>query len=222
MRILGLDPGKNTDPFGAVLIEADRTSILVKGCTQWKNVPYPVVEEKINHYFNEMKIDKIIVESNSMGDHVIDSLRRNYNLPVAKVFTGAHKLKTTPGVMDKIDMTMWMNRLIQNATEGKTPYMKIVESESEMMKELNRQWAVFGEYHKNKFEAPSGGHDDLVMAMMVACYYARYNKLTVFDGIITESMKYKPLGKNDFKTVLPSGSIPLTDYHQSWHVPRNG
>lgn len=220
MRILGCDPGKNTDPFAVVLIETTKNSILVKGCTQWKGVSYPIVEQKIKDYFTTMRIDKIVVESNSMGDHVIDSLRRNNNLPVAKVFTGKHGIKQTAGIMDKIDMTMWMNRLIQNGSEGKTPTLKFVDSDSEEMKELNRQWAVFGEYHKNRFEAPAGGHDDLVMAMMIACYYARHHVLTVFDSIITDSMKYNPSRKDDFKTVLPNGAIPITDYHQSWHIPK--
>lgn len=222
MLILGCDPGKNTDPFAVVLIEARKDGIDVLGCRYWKNVPYPQIEEEIQRIYKDNNVDILVVESNSMGEHVIDSLRRDYNLPIVSVYTGKHGLKPKPSIMDKIDMTMWMNRLIQNAGEDVEPTLRWVDSNTDYYKELKRQWSIFGEYHKNKFEAPEGEHDDLVMALMLACHFARKNVVIKFDSLIVDTVKHTPKFKINYRpaTELPEGAIPISDSRQSWYIPR--
>ena len=167
-RILGVDPGR-TDPFASVLIEVKDKKIHILGAKFWKSFEeYSLVYNEISRIVRERDVSYVVVEKNSAGDPIIDALKYEYRLPVRAVFTGKSKsTETKKGTMDKSEMVTW---LFQNHNIIKWP-----RNDDEFMTELKKQWAVFGEYHKNKYEAPSGEHDDLMMALMLACYFARLN-----------------------------------------------
>lgn len=165
-KILGVDPGR-TDPFASVLIDVRDKKIYVMGAKFWKNQErYQLVYDDIARIVKEHGVSHVVVEKNSAGDPIAETLKYEYRLPVTAVFTtNTNSKEKKPDTMNKGEMVTW---LFQNHNILDWP-----GHDDEYMKELKKQWHIFGEYHKNKFEAPSGEHDDLMMALMLACYFAR-------------------------------------------------
>ena len=167
-RILGVDPGR-TDPFAAVMINVKDSKIYVEGAKFWKNQErYQLVYDDIARIVREHGISHVVVEKNSAGDPISETLKYEYRLPVRAVFTTNTSSKK-PDTMNKSEMVTWLfanHNIIDWPREG-----------DEYVRELKKQWHIFGEYHKNKFEAPSGEHDDLMMALMLACHFARLRYL---------------------------------------------
>lgn len=167
-RILGVDPGR-TDPFASVMINVKDSKIYVEGARFWKNQErYQLVYDDIARIVREHGISHVVVEKNSAGDPISETLKYEYRLPVRAVFTTNTSSKK-PDTMNKSEMVTWFfanHNIIDWPREG-----------DGYMAELKKQWHIFGEYHKNKFEAPSGEHDDLMMALMLACHFARLRYL---------------------------------------------
>ena len=170
-RILGVDPGGTSDGFAIVLIEVeDDNTIRVLGAKQWTNVTYhKTVEDEIKQIVKNKRINELVIERNAKGEPIEQTLKYEYQLPVIGIWTTSNVKEPKANVMDKAAMVDWMIR----QQEGESPKLVWADSTSDYMKEAKRQWSIFGEYKKGKFEAPPGGHDDFVMALMLACYQAK-------------------------------------------------
>jgi len=185
LRILGGDPGKNTDPFAGVLIDAySNGKIDIIGAKQWiddgRTDFYQHVENEIFNIYKNKKVDIIALERNAPGEPVYEALLHTYQCNVYPVFTirgkKSDKLekpieKINPDSqynMDKEDMVYWMNS--RQEIKGMNNWAKPTTDD---MKELLRQWSTFGEYKKGRIEAPPGDHDDLIMGLLIASFVAR-------------------------------------------------
>lgn len=168
IHVLGADPGRHSDPFAVVLIavDIDAKTITIIGAKQWVDQEFHAVEKEIEKIAKKFNVDYVAVEVN-FNEGTAENLRYDYNLPVKYIHTSKNLREPKPDVMDKNAMTMWLIRAHQ---EG---ILKWVELDNEYLKELYRQWTIFGEYHKDKYEAPMGEHDDLVMALMMACFIGK-------------------------------------------------
>ncbi len=176
MRIAGLDPGKQRDSFAFVGTKVENKAIYVLGAKRWLGRAYLDVEKEIASIHTSQPFTYYVVERNNTGEHVIEVLKRNYSLPVLAVTTG-RELKTkekiySPKVMDKNEMVKYMIVLIQ---EKKLIFPKIKTME---LTELDRQMSIFAEHKtdagKFTYHAEGQEHDDLVMALMLACFIGRY------------------------------------------------
>ena len=169
MRVLPVDPSNMTggDPLGCVLLESIVPDINILGAKFWNNADFTKVESEIADIFHKKKADLLVIESNSMGHRIAHSFIHEYNLPVKQVYT-SNKLKDPkPGTMDKMEHANWLIKMQQ---EG---HLNWAKAESEYMKELQRQWNIFGEYKKGKLAAPPGEHDDLLMPLMIGTFVIR-------------------------------------------------
>ena len=176
MRIAGLDPGKQRDSFAFVGTEIRDRSLYIITAKRWLGRAYIDVEKEINQSHKKNPYDKYVVERNNTGEHVVEILSRGYHLPVWPVVTGK-ELKSkdkiySPKIMDKNEMVKYMIIL---GGEGRLIYPA---NKSDEMKELQRQMAIFAEHKteagKFTYFAEGNEHDDLVMALMLACFVARY------------------------------------------------
>ena len=202
-KILGVDPGRK-DPFACVLIEVKDRTIYILGAKFWKGFSdYHTVYDDIARIVKEQNISYVVVEKNSAGDPIISALQYDYRLPIKPVFTtNTNSKEKKPGIMNKSEMVTW---LFQNHAIFDWP-----GTDDEYMAELKKQWAIFGEYQKNKFAAPSGEHDDLMMALMLACYFAR--------------MYFIKDSRFDWKVLLPSDILgdPITALNKEFEEGKTG
>ncbi len=217
-RFLACDPGKDTDPFAVVMGRIEDNCIYITAAKFWKNTDYTIVESEINNICKKHEVQSVIVEKNAPGNPVADALSNNYGLPVIRVFTSNKVKEAKQSIMDKSEMVIWMIRASQKDGDGHF-HLKFVESESPYMKELERQWAIFGEYHKDHYEAPTGEHDDLMMALMILCHVCR--RFIEFADITVLNKSYGRGQEHAYdKGILPEGGIPMKDIKMSIYYPK--
>ena len=175
MRIAGLDPGKQRDSFAFVAGEIEDGKLLVKGAKRWLGRNYLDVENEIAEIHARKPFDFYILEINNTGIHVYEVLKAQKNLPVIPVTTTKDikdpAKKYSMKIMDKNEMVRIMLHWFQ---DGKILFPQNSTGELE---ELKRQLSIFAE-HKTEagtvsYRAEGQEHDDLVMALMLVCFWAR-------------------------------------------------
>ena len=178
MLIAACDPGKIHDSFGFVVIRVDDKVIHVRTARRWLGRDYTDVERTIAKFHMKHNFDHVVVEQNSMGVHVVESLIRQYNLPVISVTTSANlkdnKKIISARVMDKNQMALYIAKLMKDKLI-KFPSGKKTKD----LAELERQIAIFAEHRTESgkalsYYAPGNEHDDLAMALMLAVHIGRY------------------------------------------------
>ena len=168
MKILSIDPSNLSggDPMAAVLLESSN-SIHITGAKTWNNTDFSTVESDIARIYHEKNCDYIAIERNSMGKRIAHALIHEHNLAVKSFYTARAPKTEKLDIMDKMEHTNWILKLhSQNR-------LKWVTAQSQDMKELHRQWNIFGEYKKGTLAAPSGEHDDLMMALLGGTFVIR-------------------------------------------------
>lgn len=178
-RIAGLDPGKQMDSFALVGIEIrDKRDIYIIGAAQWKHQDYLKVEEaayQIHSSIAKRPFDDVVVETNNTGWHVVEILKSKYRMPIRPVTTVAKltdKKKIREGnSMAKNEMVTWLKKMIL----ADRVYFPDVDSPG--TKALKTQLPKFTRKLTDagnvSYSAQGKEHDDLVMALIMACFYAR-------------------------------------------------
>lgn len=182
IKVGASDPGKQRDSFGFVGVKYDSPRILIIAAKRWLHHNYLTVEQKIADIHQQFNYDHQIIEINNTGIHVWEVLKYVNYLPVIGVNTSKN-LNLDPNKrfdpfkfpsMDKNDMARWIH--IQNEM-GNLVFPK---NPSKEMLELQNQIANIIEYKTEgtgsvSYKAEGKEHDDLYVALMLACWYIREN-----------------------------------------------
>lgn len=181
MKLLGLDPGKQRDSFGIVAVDVIDNKIIVKNAQRILGKKYLEAEAFIEKIVREYHYDNCILELNNTGQRIYESLLFERHLPVIAVTTSRDikdmEKKRSLKVMDKNEMVRTMAVWFQ---EGKIVFPRTKNKEVD---ELIRQLKIFAE-HKTEagnvsYYAEGTEHDDLVMALMLVCWWAKFGKLKI-------------------------------------------
>ena len=204
VRVATYDPGRLRDRFAMLGAEISRTEIKILIAKEWKKTDFTVAAAEIAAINKDHKFNYHIVEANNQGVAVIDLLKRYHHMSIIPVTTTKHlvdPVKIRLGkAMDKNTTVEWVewarNEGIVIMPKGKW---------SAGIKELNKQLARF--VGKNtgsgmKYEAADvDDHDDLVMALVIMCHFARRKILGLTStGIIHGANR---------KTALDEKTSPL-------------
>ncbi len=208
--ILAGDPGKHFDAFGIAAIKVKPKFIQVIGAKQFKKFDYIDVENYLEEKYHELDPVHIVIELNNTGTHVIENLVRVNDIPVIVPVTTSTDIKDIKKInsvktMDKNAMAPWLKASIQNNI------IRFPKKGSKDMEELKRQISIFAS-HKTEarhisYRAPGAEHDDMVMALMLACFIGRYYLQQNRSKINVVSKKIVP--DRDEDDYLGSG-IPAT------------
>jgi len=175
--IAGIDPGKMRDGFALAAIQTDRKNIYIVGAAEWLHKDYTDVEQEIYQIHKTIAkkpFDHIGVEVNNSGPQVFESLR-NMGLPVMAIntvgkVTDPKKLRLGNSMV-KNDMVHWLKRMIQDDK------LFFPDIDSPGTLKLKHQLPQFSrkitEAGNLSYSAQGSEHDDLVMALLIACYIAR-------------------------------------------------
>ena len=174
IRLCGIDPAKMRDAFGLVVIDIVDNSINVVAAKQWFRTEYLKVESDIRDIVDKLQIQKVFLETNNTGTHVLEVLKK-YTVPVYPIstvskITDVKKIQSGK-VMSKADIVAYTLILLQeNRLIFPTP-------KSHDMQELINQFGVFQESITPSglpsYSGPSNTHDDLVMALLIAIHGSR-------------------------------------------------
>lgn len=225
-RVAALDPGKQQDRFAMVGIEIRRgTDIYIIGANEWKlHEDYQDVEEqvrKLHTIIVKRPFDWIAVETNNSGWHVVEALRK-LQLPILPINTSKNikdpkKIKLG-NTMDKNDMVRWVKRLIQAdpprlhfPTEHTTGTLSLWNQMPKMTRKITESGNV-------SYSAQGREHDDLVMALIIACYVARRKYMKGFSGPVpvvlggTKKIVPQRTGADWFPEIASNPYAKLTSY----------
>ncbi len=174
-RIAGLDPGKHIDYFAFVGTSIQGGVMQVLGAKRWRGRNYLEVESELAQIHATKPFDMYVLELNNTGTHVYEVLTEQKHLPVIPVVTTKDvkdlAKKHDGRTMDKNEMVRLM---IHWFLDGSIVFPEVMTSE---LMELERQLRIFAEIKTEagslSYRAEGSEHDDLVMALMLACFGAR-------------------------------------------------
>lgn len=167
---------KHRNMFGLIGIEADseKKEIDVRLARQWPRDTLNTIPAEIKKIHNKIVWDTTYTDQ-LVGEHLIQSLKRDYNLNVQVINTQKNlkdpddieKVKT----MDKVEMVQWMLTIFQNNQ------INFPGNKSRHMNDLISQITLFTE-HKTEsgnidYFAPGDEYDNLTKALMIACFSVR-------------------------------------------------
>lgn len=184
------------------------------GAKRWLGRAYLEVEREIHLIDEKNPFDYYIVERNNTGEHVIEVLTTQYSLPVVPVTT-SRELKDpkkifNPMIMDKVDMARYMLIMFK---DGRIIFPK--EPQGEVL-ELMRQLAIFAEKKTESgrvtYQAEGSEHDDLVMALMLACFYSRNFVDKGSNKYHTASKSFRGNEDDIYGTGVPEGMEARSRY----------
>jgi len=201
--------------FALVAIQTDRKNIYIVGAATWLHKDYTDVEQEIFQIHKTVALkpfDYIGVEVNNSGPHVYESLR-NMGLPVIPIntvgkITDPKKIRLGNSMI-KNDMVHWLQRMIQDDKL----FFPDVDSPGTL--KLKHQLPQFSrkitQAGNLSYSAQGSEHDDLVMALLVACYIARRKYLGMKGEFAIASAHYKKEKKytkseDYFPEALPFGA----------------
>lgn len=218
-RIAGLDPGRQRDSFAMVGIEIhNKRDIHIIGAQEWKYTAYSTTEEQIeviSRTVVKRPFRHIVVETNNSGWHVVENLKKR-GLPILAVNTVGKvtdKKKLALGKsMYKNDTVQWVQRVIQNTEMNKpnVPHLYFPKQQSEGTTRLWNQLPKFTRKINQSggvsYSAQGTEHDDLVMALILACHIARIRYIQRETRFTAVTSNYsKKLGKERKK---PEDFVP--------------
>ena len=165
---------KLRNEFGIVGVEADtvRRLVTIKMAEQWSRKELNRVPTYIKKLHNKKQWDVTYIDQSS-AEHLINELKQMLDLKIIttkKNMNDPKELKKIK-VMDKVELVQWMLTLLQNKQlkTGKPP--------TDGMKELYAQLGVFSENTTEAggvdYFAPGDQYDNLVKALMIACFSVR-------------------------------------------------
>jgi len=175
VRIAGLDSGKSRDSSALVGVHVEDGVVKILNAKRWLGRNYIDVENEIARIHRLHPFQFLMVEINSVGAHVYEVLKYKHNLPAFPVTTSKDikDLKKQAG-----EKTMDKNAMVKLMLEWFADERLVfpISTNSEL-DELKRQLSIFAEHRTESgnisYYAEGSEHDDLVMALMLACFKAR-------------------------------------------------
>ena len=176
LRIAAIHSGKHRNHFTIVGIEVSLESkkIYVKYVKRWKGRSFIKPGKEIPLIYLQHKIKHIFVDQNNIGEHIIRKLKDD-NVTL-KVITTSKILKDPKKIikaktMDKTEMVSWF------VNSKELHQIIFPEKRNSNVMELERQLSIFSE-HKTEsgnidYFAPGEENDDMILALILACFGAR-------------------------------------------------
>jgi len=182
-RAASYDPGRIRDRLAMLAGNLSSRHIDLLNAKEWKKTDFTVAEDEIAEINSKNPFDIHICESNNQGWHVIDNLRRYHDLPVIPVNTSNNLKASTARKGKSLDKNAMVEWIEWARKEG---IIRFPSGEwSPGITELNRQLNRFVMKRTStgyKYEAAEeDDHDDLVMALVILCHYARMRVLELGD-----------------------------------------
>lgn len=212
VKILALDPGKIADSFGVVGIEVIKDEIHIRLAKRWLGRNYTEVVNKIIAIHVRQNFDHIVLEMNNTGQVVKElfdakGIRTIPVNTVGRITDPKKKLSLT--AMEKKEISLWFLRM---KTDHK---IKFHGTDDPDVKELMRQIQIFAEHRPKgeystgnfKYSAPGEEHDDMVMALLLACHIGRTYLDKKRHAIGVSSKKVFEFDEDPFGSGIPTMGV---------------
>ena len=173
LRLLIGDPGRTTDPFGVIGLEATwpKRKIFMRYAKQFKRKPYRYVANEFRKLNNKIKFDLMILEKNFDYERVSMAFS---TLPITYVSTTGNmteQARAKGWAVDKPFMIGWLKEQypLHTIQFPKSPRDDI----EELLNQRKQIVGITAPSGHTAYKAQRGRHDDLFMAQLIGCNAAR-------------------------------------------------
>jgi len=158
----GLDLAKQNDY--SVLIGVDSETNEVVYFDRFQKIPYTLQQQRIISAVKKFKRYKIICDSGSIGGSIIDELRNALGMYLVEDFS------LTGTISKDIQKKGSKNRLIERLSAMVESGAVRIPDNNILINELESFGLELSEKGNITYQAPSGSHDDCVIALALACW----------------------------------------------------
>ena len=176
VKLVGIAHSKLRNSIGAVGIEVDpvKQEVLVKMARHWDRLHINDIAPGIAYMYSQFEWSNTIIDV-SVGEHIIQSLRRIAKIPIRIIFIIKKNTDTSEIRRVKIlDLTEMVQFMLQQKLIHK---IKFPKNPSPEVKELENQIALYAEKTTEaggvNYFAPGDELDDLTKALMISVFAAR-------------------------------------------------
>jgi len=169
LRLLIGDPGRTTDPFGVVGLEATwpKKRIHVRLAKQFKRKPYSYVAKEFWSLNNKLHFDLMILEKNFDYDRVSKAFSKLSITYVSTTGNMTEQARAKGWAVDKPYMIGWLKEQypLHTIQFPKTPNADM----EELMNQRKQIVGITAPSGHVTYKAQRGRHDDLFMAKLIGC-----------------------------------------------------
>ena len=136
--------------------------------------PYPKVVERIGNLVDKLPGAALVVDATGVGRAVLDQMREVVLNPVAVTITGG-RYTSSDGLMWRVPKRALLRPLVAATEAGRLKVAKGLREAEALQRELQTFQRRITERGNNAFEG-AGEHDDLVIAVALACWWPTARK----------------------------------------------
>ncbi|HWF10460.1 MAG TPA: hypothetical protein VG297_18460 [Bryobacteraceae bacterium] len=193
MKYVGIDLGKWRDHSAIAIVEKVNGKLLVRHLERLAlGTPYTRVVERVREIVGELGDCIVVVDGTGVGEPVVEALRRaGLGCEVAAVTITSGERETRAGSRSSVPKQDLMARLQLAIEKGELRVARRLEDAGALVKELLNVRAreglgVFGRASGRVRVGADGygEHDDLVMAVALACWRARRRENSFGEGLL--------------------------------------
>lgn len=155
LYISGLDLASRVDHSAMFMLRWNGQKLIEHGNAVWPHVDYPIIAQdvrEINEKFPQYKI-----AYDETGNIAVGSL---FGQDLESVMEPLHM--TNPLKIDAVNVVKFLSQM----------GMLELEADGDVIGEIEEQQKVFSDAGFQRYEHPSGSHDDLFWGLALACYTA--------------------------------------------------
>jgi hypothetical protein len=170
MFIIGLDLGQRSDYTAVAAIEKAESACHVRFLERMRGIPYPDVVSRVKSIMNKLPGAALVCDATGVGQPIVDMFRAADLRPIAVYITGGDRVSHDGNTyrIPKRDLVGVLQVLLQNRKLKIAPGPLSNFLSSEM---LNFRVSISETAH-DTYGAKGSTHDDLVLAVSLACWYA--------------------------------------------------
>ncbi len=175
MIVIGADLGQAQDPTALAVAEVHKPEIHVRHLERLPlGTPYPKVVERIADLVDKLPGAALVVDATGVGRAVLDQMNEAGLAPVAVTITGG-RFTSYDGAMWRVPKKALLRPLVAAMDAGRLKVAKGLPEAEVFQRELQAFQRRITEHGNNAFEGV-GEHDDLVIAVALACWWPTARK----------------------------------------------
>ena len=208
MRSVAISYSKLREDFGAIGVTAAENRIYVNMARRWHSSQVAEMANSMLTFYNRVTWPNTYIDQIT-GEYLIDMLKKR-GIPTKVISTqknikDAKKIEKIK-VMDRIEMTEFLRKLKNNGQ------LRFPVNPSKYMQVLENQIPMFAKHTTEAggvdYYAPGEEPDDLVRALMIACFSVRNyidNVITtehILGGVPKPTETYYESGYSEFEAYI--------------------
>lgn len=179
LYISGLDLASRVDHSAFFMLRWNGQKLIEYGTAVWPHVDYPIIAEHVREINEKWPQHRIAYDET--GNIAVGSL---FGQDLESIMEPIHM--TNPMKIDAVNVVKFLSQL----------GMLELEPDGIVIGEIEEQQKVFSEAGAQRYEHPSGVHDDLFWGLALACYTAVETIIGVAPAAIEQAGEAEEYGES--------------------------